>query len=404
MRNWAAVFATLAVVSSLVPTEASAAFSFSFVGGTLTLTQTVDDGNIVIDNNGLGNAFQTNDGSGLVTYVAATHLVVILLANTTNQLDLDLDNAHAGNVTLNLDSGDRDVNLTGTSNSAGGDLIINAGAGAQVIEVGVNADLMVGASMSFDLGTGLDVVDEDNSNISITGDMNFTGVNFFENGGVMMVGGNVNVDVASETEDTLFDDDNTMTITGDFTYTGGDGRDEITMNGVGAGTSVGGNAIINMGDNTTGGSQFIFFNLPNSSVDGNLTATSTASVNPDSFLLHPSAVVGGNISVDLGDGPNAAVLVGTSGGTIGSYVGGSGIDNVTVGLIAPAMDMVVALGGDVDNFTLNAGTQLSSLIVDFGCPDDDVFVDALGGPPYPFPATFIDQLGLCPEQGGCGRN
>jgi len=374
--------------------SAHAAFSFSFVGGTLTLTQSTDDGNITIDNNGAGNAFQTNDGSGLVTYVAATNVVIDLLPNTTNQLDFDLDNAHTGFVTLNLGDGARDMNLTGTSNSIGGNLSINAGTDAQVLEIGVNSGLTVGGSMSIDLGVGFDTVDEDNNNIDITADMNFIGVNDFENGGTMNVGGNVVVDTSFEVEDTKFDDDATMTIIGNLTYTGGDGRDEVTLNGVAAGTSIGGNVIINVGDNTTGGNQFLFLNLPNTSVGGDLTATSTSSINLDSFALHPTTTVGGVIMVDLGDGSNDASFAGTNAGTTGSYQGGSGIDNVTMFVSGPAMDFTVQLLGAVDSFTLGGGTVLNSLSVDFGCGNDDVFVDGLGTP-YPFPVTLRNLSGSC---------
>jgi hypothetical protein len=131
--------------------------------------------------------------------------------------------------------------------------------------------------------------------------------------------------------ETLFDDDNTMTITGDFTYTGGDGRDEVTMNGVGGGTTIGGSAAVNVGDNTTGGVQFIFFNLPGSSVAGSMTVTSTAVNNLDSYSEHPTGTIGGNVLVDLGGGPNEVVFSANHGGSTLGYTGGSDIDTVRHG-------------------------------------------------------------------------
>ena len=380
----------IASTALLTTPAAQAAFSGVVNGGTLTLTQTVDDGAITVDNNGAGDAFRTTDGSGTSTFAAATHVIVNLLDSTGNTLDFDLDNAHSGDVSLNLGDGARDANFIGTGNSIGGNLLVTGGTDAQAIEVGVNANLGVTGSLTFDLGTGLDTVDEDNSDISVGTDWNFTGVNFFENGGTMTVGGNVVVDTTFETEDTLFDDDATMTITGNFTYTGGDGRDEVTMNGVAGGTSVGGDAVVHVGDNTTGGNQFIFFNLPNSSVAGSMTATSTATTTLDSYAEHPSGSIGGNVSVDLGGGPNDAVFAATHGGSTLSYTGGDDIDNVAYGPTTSNHAATLSVGGGDNNLTLTNSIS-GSLTINAGSGVDNVLVAAA---PFSVGGALTANLGM----------
>ncbi len=81
------------------------AFTGMFDGTTLTLTQTMDDGDVVVDNNGTDDAFRTTDGSGTSEFDAATNVIVNLLGDTGNQLDFDLDNPHTGSAELNLGNG-----------------------------------------------------------------------------------------------------------------------------------------------------------------------------------------------------------------------------------------------------------------------------------------------------------
>jgi hypothetical protein len=386
----------LASTALLTAPATQAGFKGFFDGTTLTLKQTVDDGAITLDNNGAGDAFRATDGFGTSTFVAATHLVVNLLGGTSNALNFDLDNAHTGNVMLNLGDGVRATSFIGTGNSIGGNLLVTGGTDAQTLELAVNANLGVARSMTINLGTGIDSVDEDNNDISVGTDWTFTGVNFFENGGVMSVGGNVVVDSSGETEDTLFDDDNTMAITGDFTYTGGDGRDEVTMNGVGGGTTVGGSAVVNVGDNTTGGVQFIFFNLPGSSVAGSMTVTSTAVTTLDSYSEHPMGKIGGNVSIDLGGGVNNATIVANHGGSTLSYTGGGGVDTVTFGPTTASHDATLSLG-DGDNVLSLIASVSGDLTVNAGTGVDLVDITSpftIGGAFTANLGTGIDTLGF----------
>ena len=94
-------YLTLVLLFLFAPT-AHSDFSGTFDGTTLTLTQISDQGAVTIDDNGAGSEFQATDGSGTTTFDAATNLVVNMLDDTGNQLDIDLDSALAGNLTLNL--------------------------------------------------------------------------------------------------------------------------------------------------------------------------------------------------------------------------------------------------------------------------------------------------------------
>ncbi|MGI9516827.1 MAG: beta strand repeat-containing protein, partial [Pirellulaceae bacterium] len=349
---------------------------YNFITSTLTSTQLSDVGDLTIDNNGTGDSFQFING-GTVEVAPAANLAVTLL-DGTSMLDVDLDNAHTGDLTIDVGNGDRAVNFTGTSNSIGGNLHLTADTGSQVVELAVNADLGVGGHANIDLGADADVVDEDNNNISITGDLDLVGVNFFENGGTMNVGGNVLVDNSGESLLSFFDDDATMSIIGSFTYLGGSGADQVTMNGL-ASTSIGGNALVNLGDNAGIANQVAWFDAAGSSVAGSLTVTSTAATNIDNFVGNSAATFGGDIDIDLGDGNNDANIIGVFGGDDVTYNGGSGTDSVTFGTTGNPADVFINLYGDDDSFTLLAGASIdpTTLEVDFGT-GDDTFINLYG--------------------------
>ncbi len=361
-------------------------FSHVYVlaSGSLTSTQVSDPGNVTVDNNGPSQSIRFITGV-TSTIAPANHITVNMLNGTSTNLSIDLDNALTGNLSVNLANGNRALNLNGTSNSIGGNLQVTGGSGDQTVEVAINNALLVGGFALLDLGTGSDVVDEDGNNISITGNLDFAGVNSFKNGGTLTVGGNVVVNNAADTGTSIFDDDATMTIAGDFTYTGGSGRDDVLLNGSG-GTSIAGNATINVGDNTVSGTQFILLNVATTSVGGNLTVISTSSLNPDSFISDPAATIGGNIDINLGGGVNDALIHGVLGGSSIKYTGGSGTDTVTIGTTGSAPSLIVSLGAGADKFTLPAGAIFTGpLVIDFGT-GADTFVNGFGV--FTFDATL----------------
>ena len=53
------------------------AFVGFFDGVTLTLEQTVDDGDVVVDNSGIGGAWRVTDNAATLSFVAAENLSLI---------------------------------------------------------------------------------------------------------------------------------------------------------------------------------------------------------------------------------------------------------------------------------------------------------------------------------------
>ncbi len=354
--------------------------NYVFATGSLTSTQVEDVGDITVDNNGLLQSIRFING-GTSTLMPVTHLTIDLLSGTSTNLDLDLDNALAGNLFVELDNGLRNLNFIGANNSIGGNLTITGAADDQIVELAVNNSLTVGGHATISLGSaggGGDVVDEDANNITIGGNLDLIGVNLFENHGTMTVDGRVLVDNSSAVADSLFGDATTMTIVGNFTYLGGGGSDEVELNGVG-GTSIGGDAWIDLGDSIFGGSQAALFDVSTSSVGGSLTVMAANATGGDLFQSTTGASFGGDITVNLGHGTNNANIVGVFGGSNVRYTGGAGVDNVTFGTTGNPADVNVKLGANDDTFTLLAGAAISptSLRVDFG-GGNDTFVNNFG--------------------------
>ena len=99
-----AVLLVLSALAGGLVSPVGAAFVGFFDAGTstLTLTQSFDDGNVTIDNNGGSGVFRTIDGAGTVGFVAAQNLIVNLFDGTgKNDLGLrtDLESPGIANVT-----------------------------------------------------------------------------------------------------------------------------------------------------------------------------------------------------------------------------------------------------------------------------------------------------------------
>ena len=365
---------------------------YNFATDTLVSSPLSDPGNLTIDNNGPGGAIRfINGGTNVITPV--NNLTVNLLDGNSD-LDVNLDGSGlAGDLTLNVGNGNRSLYFGGTSNTIGGDLTVTAGSGGQTVEVAVNAHLGVGGHASFDLGTGLDVVDENSNNIDVSGDLTLTGVNQFETSGLTSVGGNVAVDTTGETESSLFDDDEKLVVTGDFTYTGGLGDDGVYLNGF-SGTEIGGNVTIHLGGNVLGGEQDAYLNGPGSVFGGNVMVTSTDASHTDTYLTASSVTISGNIDIDLGGGTNFANILGAVvAGTSVTYGGGSGTDTVSFGTTGNPVDVDVNLGAGNDDFNLLAGASIqpTTLTVDFG-GGVDTFDNQYGN--FDFNANLINLIGF----------
>jgi len=355
--------------------NASAAFSSSVAGDRLILTQTADDGLVSIDNNGAGGEFRVLEGVGTTTFVAANSLEVLLLDNSHPFLALKFDNPVVRDVVVDFGNGSRAVSCTGTSNTIGGHLELLGGTGDQTVELAVNAPLSTGGDLRIDLDVGHDIVDEDDRDLTIGGDLLFRGVNSFENDGTMLVVGNVDVRSNFENQESFFDDDQSLTVLGNFRYKGGPGRDRVFLNGE-AGSFFGGNVKIDAGDGPLAGGEQLLWVNSNTRIAGNLTFTARNS-QEDSFDSLSGTIVGGDIVINLGKGANEAAIRGRCAGSQISYKGGNGLDSVTCDLLGRETLVKLQTAGGADTVTLENSTNVRKLIIDFGSGVDtfnDLFV------------------------------
>jgi hypothetical protein len=371
-------------------------FDFIYTEGddTMIVTQLIDTGDIIIDNNGgpaTGIDWQVLTALGGVAPTNhAETLIVNMLDNTGNKVTLDLDNPVIAFLTLNLGDGDRVVEFTGESNNPLRDLNINADLGNQHIELSVNAALAV-ATLNIDLGMGYDSVDDDANNLTLSEDLIFRGVNLFENDGFLSVGRNVLIDSLAEMEENIFASNGQMFVAGTFTYDGGTGRDELRLNGAG-GTTLSMSTFIDLGQNLFGGTQYALLNHPSTFLGGPLTVLSDSEASPDVFETHPGGSFTGNILVDLAGGTNTAVITGNFSGSSISYTGGAGEDHVTFGTTGNPANFNATLGQGNDTFTLLAGASIASpFIVNFG-DNADTFINHYG--PFDFNAELLGLNGF----------
>lgn len=98
------------------------AFTGSLSGDTLTIEQIMDDGDIVIDNN--GGTWRATDGAGSVSLGMAQNVVIDLISNTENRLEVQVETAHTGDLTIALSDGNRTLDVGGSAGTVGGVLNI----------------------------------------------------------------------------------------------------------------------------------------------------------------------------------------------------------------------------------------------------------------------------------------
>jgi hypothetical protein len=176
---------------------------------------------------------------------------------------------------------------------------------------------------------------------------------------------------AGDNESVPFGDNNFL---GDFLYMGGAGADFFVPGQPHAGSvfidlGAGDNGILDVGGWTVG---------------GNLTIRAGAGAD-DLGTLNPT--VGGALTIMLGDGANTANIRATSSGTV-RYVGGSGVDRVTVGGVNNYR-LYVSLGAGDDSFAYAQGTVIGGAIIDFGL-GTDTFDD--GGAPAAWPQVLLNLI------------
>lgn len=371
---------------------------YTAVNDRLVLTQLADTGDVTIDNDGGLSGFDWQITTGLTgqnSSIGAENLVVNLISNTGNNLIMDLINPVIASIELNVGDGDRQISFVGISNNPLRDIDITADAGEQIVDLAVNHPLGV-ATLNIDLGTGFDVVNDNDMPLVVDEDLRFTGVNLFEHDGLVSVFRDAVIDTTGEIEDSVFAINGSLSVGSSFTYLGGDGADVVQLNGPG-GARITQETFIDIGDAVTGTDQAVLVDSANSEFGRSFTLLSSNSTSVDSFASDADAQFMGDLLVDLAGGTNNASLVGVFTGNSVDYIGGSGVDTLTYGMSGNPADLNILLGDGDDHVDLLAGSSIASpLVIDFGAGDNtfnnlfgplnfDAFLSGLQG----FDHTFI---------------
>lgn len=295
-------------------------------------------GAVTVGNNGPNGVFQISSGE-VVSLGPVTDMNINMLGFSGDDLNIDLANPLTGNLDIDLDSGDRNLNFTGTSNFIGGDLSITNGEGyfAQTVNLAVNSNLFVSGSGQIDLGFHEDTVNVNGRQVEFDGPLDINRVNTLINDGSLTVNGDLNFDVSDEIESSQLIDNAIMEIAGNLNYRGSAVTDRLSLN--------------------------------------------------------TTSSVGGNIDVRTGEGNNQADLLGILGGSQVKYVGGNGMDNVQYGTTGtPAtVNIKTKFGNDTVVLKPQANISPNSLRVDFGGGDDS-FTSEFGK--FNFNATLLNLDGF----------
>ncbi|MDG1808765.1 MAG: hypothetical protein P8I27_12785 [Pirellulaceae bacterium] len=285
---------------------------YTLAVGTLQSVQVSDTGDVSIDNAGLLESIRFN---GTTVLMPVSNLIVDMLGGTGSELSIGLETPLAGDLTVDLDDGARVFNMTGSDNNVNGNFNLLGGTASQTANLAVNAPLTVGLAAQINLGLDADVVDENLRDVMIGGNLQMSGVNELLNDAALTIGGSFTFDVSFELVATTLSDNSPLTIGGDFTYTGSDADDTISFN--------------------------------------------------------PTTTITGDIQIDAAGGTNAAQLTNVNAGSLVSYTGGGGVDDVVFGGTGSSPVLNVSTGEGADTFSLQAGASLSGpLTVDMGLGDD----------------------------------
>lgn len=362
---------------------------YVLITNSLVSTQVADHGPVTVDNNGLANSFRFNNG-GTSSLTPASNLTINMLNGSGTNLSLDLDNAHTGDVVLNLGDGGRTASMTGSLNSIGGSFHLTGGTGIQSIFAAATTRLLVGGNLNVDLGAGIDPFTSSGNGMGISGFASLANVNTFSNAGNTSIGGAFTFNTTSDNQNSSITDSGIFSVGGLFTYNGGTARDSVLLTSASA-TNLGGDVLINLGDNIGLGTQTVDIDAP-ATLAGKLTIISIASANADIARTATGVTINGNIDVNLGGGNNEVQLRGTFGGTDVKFNGGSGNDKATYGLTGNPVDPNIKLSSGDDQFILEAGSQINNLLrVDFGGGSDS-FTNSYGN--FDFDANLLNWRGF----------
>jgi hypothetical protein len=412
---------------------------YSSATSTWTITQTVNNGDLTVilnAGNPVNSQMQVIEGANTVNLGnASSNLTVNMTTSagnpaspTNGNLTVQLDTAITGNLSVNLGTGSRNLNLTGASNSLAGNLTVNAGTGSDSLSLAVNARLNVGGSANITMGFGDDVL-VDNATaaagagpgMTIGGNMSLYGINRFSHRGDLIVGGNFTQNLTfKSTPVTLMGVISSggngygllaggpTVVGGSFTYLGGPGVDQVYLID---GATIGKNIYVNLGANIDPQNFFQGLVLDNNhvilagevamgnqpvTVGGNVTMIGGMDpVSSNVFATDTATTIAGNIYLNFasegaaGGAPFAGGFVnlfGNLGGSAITIIGGAFRDQVQYDANGSQARLTAQLGAGNDTFTLGQDPAvpqdppyggLASLYIDFG-PGVDTFSNFTG--------------------------
>ena len=345
------------------------AFAAAFDGMTLVIDQISDDGIVTIDNNGADGRFRVSESTGTTTFDDLPGNFIVNLLDSNSLVNVQLDNAYDGDLTLNAGNGARILRFSGASNTVGGDLEINAGDGKQLLNLNASArPLLVSGNLKIDLGAGNDEVADVDQTLEVGGDLALYNANQFSVSSQATVGGDIVFDVSGESVDSEFVVPGMLVANGNVDVIGGTGGERVKLDAAPA-KSIAGNLRVDFNENESGGAQSV--ELGSSiEVGGNLKVLS-AGESEEFVSTQTGTFVGGNTHIDLAEGLNTVDLRHQTDGSSLRIFGGDDNNSVLIETTGSAVDVFANFGTGDDDFQLAATTPINELVrIDFGSGDD----------------------------------
>lgn len=356
--------------------------------GSVSIRQTSDQGKLSV---GIGGGqLEVSDGAGPTVLPGLPRNIKVRMLPVQGDLEIDLDQTLPGNLDLQIED-TQFVNFIGSTNEIGGSLKIKGKEGAQTINISQAGSLLVAKNLTIDLGAGDDVIEDNDEAFQVQGNAKFVGVNHFEIGMAGWIGKNLLWNAKKEQLPSVLENTMTLQIGGSLKFVGGDGRDQLILNGAYAGVDIGKNLIADLRDGPNAGPQIITLGNP-FRCEGNVKLKARGE---DGTSLNSQAGTefGKNLSVQFkGPGTNVVFLVGVLDGKSVKYQGGDGFDDPRIDLVAPLAKVLIKMGAgnDMLGFYKNQ-TDLKSLTVDGGKGEfDAVITDFLLPPPFPYKQKNVE--------------
>ncbi len=355
------------------------AFSGTVSGATTILTQTALHGAVTIANNGAGNTWQVTDGSGAVNFPISTHLQVNLLPGN-DMVAVNVAKAHAGDMRINLNDGDRPLVFSGANNSIGGLVRIDGGKGNQSVDLAGTAALNVGGDVIVSLGNGVnDSLLNGLHSWTIGGALRLFGVNSFSQTAPVQVGGYFIVNSQADTAPTSVNLGGKFQVGGGLIYDGGIGVDKISHVTTSPNPmTVMGPVSIDLGG-VVGSTDAQIVILDDIHFHASLTIKSSNTNSQDvvqtslSSSSQDDVFLDGNVLVDLGGGSNIASFLGRFSGTDVDFRGGIDSDVVFYGFFGAPADVNFVMSDGTDHVTISEDVPsgfvpiaIGQLRVDYG--------------------------------------